>query len=123
METQTLETPAVGVAIFLAAVFGYLVLGWEDGVYVVASARSALDCLWWVVLCFVVQREKLPAVTAFLLWGCATWALQWLVCYWVLPRLLFDGAWGVSSWGVVVGVLLLLVCALLALCAVLLAVR
>ena len=92
METQTLETPAVGVAIFLAAVFGYLVLGWEDGVYVVASARSALDCLWWVVLCFVVQREKLPAVTAFLLWGCATWALQWLVCYWVLPRLLFDGA-------------------------------
>lgn len=114
---------AVVVAIFLAAVFGYLVLGWEDGVYVVASARSALDCLWWVVLCFVVQREKLPAVTAFLLWGCATWALQWLVCYWVLPRLLFDGAWGVSPWGVVVGVLLLLVCALLALCAVLLAVR
>ncbi len=114
---------ALMVGVFLVSVFAYLIFDWQDGVYLVASARSTFDCLWWVVLCAVVQRERYAAAPAFLLWGCATWALQWLVCYWILPHLLFGGLIGISPWGVVVAVLLLMVCALLALCAVLLGVQ
>lgn len=105
--------------VFLAAVFPYLVQGQKSSVYLVASARAALDPLWLVAVCAWVHRKQLPAVPAFLVWGVGGWALQWLECYWALPHLLFGGA-AISPQAVAAGAVILLAVALLALCGLLL---
>lgn len=105
--------------VFLAGVFPYLVQGQQASVYLVASARAAMDALWIVAVCAWVHHNHLPAVPAFLAWGCCAWALQWLECYWALPHLLFGEA-AVMPQAVVAAAVLLLALALLALCGLLL---
>lgn len=105
--------------VFLVGVFPYLAQGQETSVYLVASARAAMDALWIVAVCAWVRHNHLPAVPAFLAWGCCAWALQWLECYWALPHLLFGEA-NVLPQAVVAAAVLLLALALLALCGLLL---